>query len=91
MFSTLILHKFSHEIVTLFHQMGNAAAIAAAFGGGLPPGISGNNTACTILVSNLDPEVYLSFFSHGISSLLLSCLSVVSSILSFCCLFPTEN
>ncbi|CAK9154163.1 unnamed protein product [Ilex paraguariensis] len=37
-------------------QMGNAAAIAAAFGGGLPPGISGTNDRCTVLVSNLDPE-----------------------------------
>jgi len=47
--------------------MGNAAAVAAAFGGGLPPGISGTNTACTILISNLDPEVSL-ILSHGISS-----------------------
>ncbi|XP_058114359.1 polypyrimidine tract-binding protein homolog 3-like, partial [Magnolia sinica] len=39
-----------------FPQMGNAAAIAAAFGGGLPPGISGTNDKCTILVSNLDPD-----------------------------------
>ncbi|KAF8404450.1 hypothetical protein HHK36_009335 [Tetracentron sinense] len=37
-------------------QMGNAAAIAAAFGGGLPPGISGTNERCTVLVSNLDPD-----------------------------------
>ena len=37
--------------------MGNAAAIAAAFGGGLPPGISGTNDRCTILVSNLNPDV----------------------------------
>ncbi|KAK9068567.1 hypothetical protein SSX86_012682 [Deinandra increscens subsp. villosa] len=34
----------------------NAAAIAAAFGGGLPPGISGTNDRCTILVSNLNPD-----------------------------------
>lgn len=39
-----------------FTQMGSAAAVAAAFGGGLPPGISGTNTACTILVSNLDAD-----------------------------------
>lgn len=39
-----------------FGQMGSAAAVAAAFGGGLPPGISGTNTACTILVSNLDAD-----------------------------------
>ncbi|XP_058090679.1 glutamine synthetase cytosolic isozyme 1-2-like isoform X2 [Magnolia sinica] len=32
--------------------MGNAAA---AFGGGLLPGISGTNDRCTILVCNLDP------------------------------------
>lgn len=37
--------------------MGNAAAIAAAFGGGLPPGISGTNDRCTVLVSNLNPDV----------------------------------
>ncbi|RZC64866.1 hypothetical protein C5167_008557 [Papaver somniferum] len=36
--------------------MGNAAAVAAAFGGGLPPGISGTNERCTVLVSNLDPD-----------------------------------
>ncbi|KAL8233346.1 hypothetical protein R6Q57_003124 [Mikania cordata] len=37
-------------------QMNNAAAIAAAFGGGLPPGISGTNDRCTVLVSNLNPD-----------------------------------
>ncbi|KAL3623818.1 hypothetical protein CASFOL_032634 [Castilleja foliolosa] len=37
-------------------DMGNAAAIAAAFGGGLPPGITGTNDRCTVLVSNLDPD-----------------------------------
>lgn len=37
--------------------MANAAAIAAAFGNGLPPGITGTNDRCTILVSNLDPDV----------------------------------
>lgn len=37
--------------------MGNAAAIATAFGGVLPPGISGTNDRCTILVSNLNPDV----------------------------------
>ncbi|RVX21210.1 Polypyrimidine tract-binding protein-like 3 [Vitis vinifera] len=36
--------------------MGNATAIAAAFGGGLPPGISGTNDRCTVLVSNLNPD-----------------------------------
>ncbi|XP_057423828.1 polypyrimidine tract-binding protein homolog 3-like [Lotus japonicus] len=39
-----------------FPQMGNASAIAAAFGGGLPPGITGTNDRCTILVSNLNPD-----------------------------------
>ncbi|XP_057768719.1 polypyrimidine tract-binding protein homolog 3 [Salvia miltiorrhiza] len=39
-----------------FTQLGNAAAIAAAFGGGLPPGISGTNDRCTVLVSNLNPD-----------------------------------
>ncbi|XP_024969406.1 polypyrimidine tract-binding protein homolog 3 [Cynara cardunculus var. scolymus] len=39
-----------------FPQMNNAAAIAAAFGGGLPPGISGTNDRCTLLASNLNPD-----------------------------------
>ncbi|XP_027363558.1 polypyrimidine tract-binding protein homolog 3-like isoform X2 [Abrus precatorius] len=39
-----------------FPQMPNAAAIAAAFGGGLPPGITGTNDRCTVLVSNLNPD-----------------------------------
>ncbi|KAE9592525.1 putative RNA recognition motif domain-containing protein [Lupinus albus] len=34
----------------------NAAAIAAAFGGGLPPGITGTNDRCTVLVANLNPD-----------------------------------
>ncbi|XP_019429120.1 PREDICTED: polypyrimidine tract-binding protein homolog 3-like [Lupinus angustifolius] len=34
----------------------NAEAIAAAFGGNLPPGITGENDRCTILVSNLNPD-----------------------------------
>lgn len=37
--------------------MGNAAAIAAAFPSGLPPGISGMNDRCTIIVSNVNPDV----------------------------------
>ncbi len=41
--------------------MANAAAIAAAFGGGLPPGISGTNDRCTVLVSNLNPDVSAPF------------------------------
>lgn len=40
--------------------MGNAAAIAAAFPGGLPPGISGTNDRCTVIVSNLNPDVRFS-------------------------------
>ncbi|KAH9757646.1 polypyrimidine tract-binding protein [Citrus sinensis] len=39
-----------------FPQMANAAAIAAAFGGGLPPGITGTNDRCTVLVSNLNSD-----------------------------------
>ncbi|XP_047325023.1 polypyrimidine tract-binding protein homolog 3 [Impatiens glandulifera] len=39
-----------------FPQMGNAAAVAAAFGGGLPPGISGTNDRCTVLVSNFNTD-----------------------------------
>ncbi|KAL7583910.1 polypyrimidine tract-binding protein homolog 3 isoform X1 [Lactuca sativa] len=43
-----------HEVG--FPQMNNGAAIAAAFGGGLPPGISGTNDRCTVLASNLNPD-----------------------------------
>ncbi|KAK8548951.1 hypothetical protein V6N12_061852 [Hibiscus sabdariffa] len=39
-----------------FPQMANAAAIAAAFGGGLPPGITGTNDRCTVLASSLNPD-----------------------------------
>ncbi|KAE7998230.1 hypothetical protein FH972_002795 [Carpinus fangiana] len=39
-----------------FPQMGDAAAITAAFGGSLPPGISGTNDRCTVLASNLNPD-----------------------------------
>lgn len=39
-----------------YSQMGNAAAMAAAFAGGLPPGVSGTNDRCTVIVSNLNPE-----------------------------------
>lgn len=38
-------------------QMGGASAAAAAFGGVLPPGITGTNDRSTLLVSNLVPEV----------------------------------
>ncbi|KAF1880605.1 hypothetical protein Lal_00011664 [Lupinus albus] len=37
-------------------QMANAEAIAAAFGGNLPHGITGENDRCTILVSNLNTD-----------------------------------
>lgn len=51
-------------------QMANAAAIAAAFGGGLPPGITGTNDRCTVLVSNLNPDVStVSGFFQNILSL----------------------
>ncbi|XP_047095090.1 polypyrimidine tract-binding protein homolog 3-like isoform X1 [Lolium rigidum] len=39
-----------------FAQMGRAAMIAAAFGGSLPPGVSGTNERCTLIVSNLNTE-----------------------------------
>ncbi|KAG8633338.1 polypyrimidine tract-binding protein homolog 3 isoform X4 [Manihot esculenta] len=44
------------DVGVAYPQMANAAAIAAAFGGGLPPGISGTNDRCTVLVSNLNPD-----------------------------------
>jgi polypyrimidine tract-binding protein 2 len=37
-------------------QMGSQSAAAAAFGGVLPPGITGTNDRCTLLASNLAPE-----------------------------------
>ncbi|KEH25906.1 polypyrimidine tract-binding-like protein [Medicago truncatula] len=36
--------------------MCNAQAIETAFGGDLPPGITGTNERCTILVTNLNPD-----------------------------------
>lgn len=39
-----------------FAQMGRAAMIAAAFGGSLPPGVTGTNERCTLIVSNLNTE-----------------------------------
>ncbi|KAK9266747.1 hypothetical protein L1049_025543 [Liquidambar formosana] len=39
-----------------FPQMAGTAAMAAAFGGTLPPGISGTNERCTVLVSNLNSD-----------------------------------
>ena len=44
--------------------MNNAAAIAAAFGGGLPPGISGTNDRCTLLASSLNPDVSSLSYRH---------------------------
>ncbi|KAE9618320.1 putative RNA recognition motif domain-containing protein [Lupinus albus] len=37
-------------------HVANADAIAAAFGGNFPPGVTGENDRCTILVSNLNPD-----------------------------------
>uniref|UniRef100_A0A2P2MFF5 Uncharacterized protein MANES_18G093400 n=1 Tax=Rhizophora mucronata TaxID=61149 RepID=A0A2P2MFF5_RHIMU len=44
------------DVGVAYPQMANAAAIAAAFGGGLPQGVSGTNDRCTVLVSNLNPD-----------------------------------
>lgn len=52
--------------------MGDPAAIAAAFGGGLPPGISGTNDRCTVLVSNLNPDVSSHSFSLTVKTWPLS-------------------
>ncbi|KAH7671229.1 HnRNP-L/PTB protein [Dioscorea alata] len=49
------LHPTGPRAVS-FAQMSNAAAVAAAFGGVLPPGVTGTNDRCTILVSNLNPD-----------------------------------
>ncbi|KAL5128555.1 Polypyrimidine tract-binding 3 [Glycine soja] len=48
----------------LLWLMANVAAIAAAFGGGLPPGVSGTNDRCTVVVSNLNPNVSLFSFKY---------------------------
>ncbi|KAM0843776.1 hypothetical protein ACQ4PT_057480 [Festuca glaucescens] len=37
-------------------QMGQAAMVAAAFGGTLPPGVTGTNDRCTLIVSNLNSD-----------------------------------
>lgn len=58
--------------------MSNAAAVAAAFGGVLPPGVTGSNDRCTILVSNLNPDV--SFHSR-LNFSPLTFLSVLNSFL----------
>lgn len=49
-------HSGYGDVGVGYPQMANAAAVAAAFGGSLPAGISGTNDRCTILVSNLDSE-----------------------------------
>ncbi|XP_010232611.1 polypyrimidine tract-binding protein homolog 3 isoform X1 [Brachypodium distachyon] len=40
-----------------YAQMGQAAMVAAAFGGTLPPGVTGTNDRCTLIVSNLNTEL----------------------------------
>ncbi|KAL5122895.1 Polypyrimidine tract-binding 3 [Glycine soja] len=53
------MHSGARAGATYFNLlwlMANAAAIAAAFGGGLPPGITGTNERCTVLVANLNPD-----------------------------------
>jgi hypothetical protein len=64
------LFTFRVFLVECQVQMGSQSAAAAAFGGVLPPGITGTNDRCTLLASNLAPEVkvplsfiVLSFFS----------------------------
>ncbi|KAM0917239.1 hypothetical protein ACQ4PT_009664 [Festuca glaucescens] len=39
-----------------YAQMGQAAMVAAAFGGTLPPGVTGTNDRCTLIVSNLNSD-----------------------------------
>ena len=65
--------------------MSNAAAVAAAFGGVLPPGVTGTNDRCTILVSNLNPDVSL----H--SCLNFSSLTLLFVTEFFCCYHSAEN
>lgn len=50
--------------------MGNAAVNAVPFARGLPPGISGTNDRCTIIVSNLNPDVSF-YFLKALSFLFL--------------------
>ena len=66
--------------------MANAAAVAAAFGGGLPPGVSGTNDRCTVLVSNLNPDVSNNFlfFVKLFLKFIFSCLTPLL-------IFFTEN
>ncbi|CAM6011574.1 unnamed protein product [Sphagnum balticum] len=50
------LFTFRVFLVECQVQMGSQSAAAAAFGGVLPPGITGTNDRCTLLASNLAPE-----------------------------------
>ncbi|CAM0955343.1 unnamed protein product [Alopecurus aequalis] len=50
------LYAFQQPGAPYAQQMGRAAMIAAAFGGSLPPGMTGTNERCTLIVSNLNTE-----------------------------------
>ncbi|CAA7024409.1 unnamed protein product [Microthlaspi erraticum] len=49
-------HPGYGDVGVPYPQMANTAAIAAAFGGGLPPGITGTNERVTVLASNLNAD-----------------------------------
>ncbi|XP_074302201.1 polypyrimidine tract-binding protein homolog 3-like [Silene latifolia] len=56
-FPTIFVSKHTVNVYPycLSPQMGNSASIAA-FAGGVPPGVSGMNDRCTVIVSNLNPD-----------------------------------
>ncbi|VAH07783.1 unnamed protein product [Triticum turgidum subsp. durum] len=57
-FQALIQYQSRHEAVEALAALhtGRAATIAAAFGGTLPPGVTGTNERCTLIVSNLNTD-----------------------------------
>uniref|UniRef100_A0A0D9V887 RRM domain-containing protein n=1 Tax=Leersia perrieri TaxID=77586 RepID=A0A0D9V887_9ORYZ len=54
---SIVAHRTTFKIISdPYAQMSKAAMIAAAFGGTLPPGVSGINDRCTLVVSNLNTD-----------------------------------
>ncbi|VAH65814.1 polypyrimidine tract-binding protein homolog 3 isoform X1 [Triticum aestivum] len=51
-----ILTSFLQSSFRATAAYGQAAVIAAAFGGTLPPGVTGTNDRCTLIVSNLNSD-----------------------------------
>jgi hypothetical protein len=66
-------HKaFVFAAIMFLYQMGQAAMVAAAFGGTLPPGVTGTNDRCTLIVSNLNSDVSRDLTCHELPKLFTS-------------------